>query len=253
MKISEDLIQWLLADKKVSEGWRNLAMRLQLHEVIAVIMISPERNKLKCLFEMWRQIRPESYNVETLKQILSQEGFTDMYNWVNLMTITPGVRQKTNTTDSPFRRNQFASKSFSLQNRGKPRQIRSSPFSDFLYSPSPTYETISSPYSSYFENQSAFTHSATDDSGISLTSPGTVSPVCKVSQNQDENKTVYNVLYKPDLIKLSSPLRKSKTDIISQGIGRMTGTDYLLQNKEDYVQNWVKDTQNCSTNDKLFQ
>ena len=75
------------------------------------------------------------------------------------MTITPGVRQKTNTTDSPFRRNQFASKSFSLQNRGKPRQIRSSPFSDFLYSPSPTYETISSPYSSYFENQSAFTHS----------------------------------------------------------------------------------------------
>jgi len=73
MKISDDLIQWLLADKKVSEGWRNLAMRLQLHEVIAVIMISPERNKLKCLFEMWRQIRPESYNVETLKQILSQE------------------------------------------------------------------------------------------------------------------------------------------------------------------------------------
>ena len=94
---------------------------------------------------------------------------------------------------------------------------------------------------------------ATDDSGISLTSPGTVSPVCKVSQNQDESKTVYNVLYKPDLIKLSSPLRKSKTDIISQGIGRMTGTDYLLQNKEDYVQNWVKDTQYCSTNEKLFQ
>ena len=71
-----------------------------------------------------------------------------------------------------------------------------------------------------------------DDSGISLTSPGTVSPVSKISHNQDDNKTVFNVLYKPDLIRLSSPLRKSKNEIISR-LGLMNQIKFV------FVINWL--------------
>ena len=73
MLLTEDLLQWLLADQKVSEGWKGLAERLELAHLIPAISENPQKSKLKLLFDAWKEARYESYNVETLKRILSQE------------------------------------------------------------------------------------------------------------------------------------------------------------------------------------
>ena len=73
MLLTEDLIQWLLADQKVSDGWKGLAERLELVHLIPAISEDPHKCKLKLLLAAWRETRYESYNVDTLKTILSQE------------------------------------------------------------------------------------------------------------------------------------------------------------------------------------
>ena len=82
-----------------------------------------------------------------------------MYKWICLMTTQgpPGSssgngRSSTSLSPSPspFRRNQFGTKSLSIP-RPKHRPIRTSPMSDYLYSPTPSYDS-NSPYSAYFGN-----------------------------------------------------------------------------------------------------
>ena len=85
--LTEDLLEWLLADEKVvlrvkdwpteccqvSSGWKGLAERLSLAHLVPFMMEDPQKCKLKLVFAAWQQIRPETYTVETLKMILSQE------------------------------------------------------------------------------------------------------------------------------------------------------------------------------------
>ena len=73
MLLTEDLIQWLLADQKVCDGWKGLAERLELAHLIPAISEDPQKCKLKLLFAAWKEAKYDSYNVETLKRILSQE------------------------------------------------------------------------------------------------------------------------------------------------------------------------------------
>ena len=73
MLLTEDLIQWLLADHKVCQGWKGLAERLELAHLIPAISEDPQKCKLKLLFAAWKEARYDSYNVETLKTILAQE------------------------------------------------------------------------------------------------------------------------------------------------------------------------------------
>ena len=170
---------------------------------------------------------------------------------------------------APFQRNKF-SQSFSVSRGRTPRHrpIRTSPMSDFLYSPTTATHVTSSPYSNFFgsndktdENRSnknnlllspASTSTRTskvkikqycdihvflalsfvpsfydtrsqlnthmwlgsDDSGFSstLTSPGIIkSALASTARTQNTKKsdsTVFGSLYKPDLIKMSSPTRR---------------------------------------------
>ena len=88
MIITDDLIQWLLADKKVRQqmfeiswefywkvcnAWRQFAVRLGLESFIPTIIGFRENNKLKILFDVWKEESLETYNVEVLKNILSKE------------------------------------------------------------------------------------------------------------------------------------------------------------------------------------
>ena len=101
MIITDDLIQWLFADKKVlhrykyeicvqcthctysesvkivflkvCDSWRQFAGRLGLESFIPAISSFRETNKLKILFDVWKEERLDTYNVKNLKAILSQE------------------------------------------------------------------------------------------------------------------------------------------------------------------------------------
>ena len=158
---------------QVCEGWRGLAVRLGLATFVPDILCCREKCKLRILLDVWKEESSSTFTVDTLKTILCQEvrpvarrpaevtrllqGHTDMYNWVCLMTASrPGPA----AAASPFRRNQFSSRSFSVS-RPRPQQpplhrpVRSSPMRDFLYSPattstSPQLPGPASPYSSYF-------------------------------------------------------------------------------------------------------
>jgi len=268
MLITDDLIQWLLADTKVCNGWRSIAVRLGLNEYVQSIGHSKEKCKLRILFNVWRQEKYETYTVETLKLVLSQEGFTDMYRWICLMTTktSPGTNPaRQSSSPSPFRRNQFGTKSLSIP-RPQHRPIRSSPMSDYLYSQTPTYNDSSSPYSEYFGNStqnkigrtnmtkttniSAQTSTGSDYSSYSPTSPGSISStfrhnssLSRTMENGGASTSVFNVLYKPDLIKLSSPLilrRRYQDDDVVNGGKR----NPITITREEMTTRWVKEASN---------
>ena len=94
-------------------------MRLGLNEYVQSISHSKEKCKLRILFNVWRQEKYETYTVDTLKLVLSQEvvfnhiyfyyllsqGFTDMYRWICLMTTntSPGPNPaRQSSSPSPF-------------------------------------------------------------------------------------------------------------------------------------------------------
>ena len=197
-----------------------------------------------------------------------------MYKWICLMTTKAPPKSnigggRLSTSPSPFRRNQFGTKSLSIP-RPKQRPIRTSPMSDYLYSPTQTYDS-NSPYSAYFGNStenktsstngisvqtstgcfshfqdsyqshSKQTYLGSDYSANSPTSPGSISSAFR--QNGSSSRSVFNVLYKPDLIKLSSPLilRKNypKSDIVTRG-----KTSEITPSREEMTTRWVKETSN---------
>ena len=280
---------------QVCNGWRSIAVRLGLNEYVQSISHSKEKCKLRILFNVWRQEKYETYTVETLKLVLSQEvvfnhiyfyyllsqGFTDMYRWICLMTTktSPGTNPaRQSSSPSPFRRNQFGTKSLSIP-RPQHRPIRSSPMSDYLYSQTPTYNDSSSPYSEYFGNStqnkigrtnmtkttniSAQTSTGfiilkfivifiskylgSDYSSYSPTSPGSISStfrhnssLSRTMENGGASTSVFNVLYKPDLIKLSSPLilrRRYQDDDVVNGGKR----NPITITREEMTTRWVKE------------
>ena len=127
-----------------------------------------------------------------------------MYRWICLIT----VKSQNQGESQPFRsRSHFSSRSFSVKSKVR-RGLGSSPMSDFLYSPTPA--PTSSPYSEFFScpsdvrmrSTSINTSSGSEDSSV-LTSPGRISPV---RRSVSTSSSIYSQLFRPDLIKLSSPL-----------------------------------------------
>ena len=54
-------------------AWRKFAVRLGLERFIPTIIGFRENNKLKILFDVWKDESLETYNVDILKNILSKE------------------------------------------------------------------------------------------------------------------------------------------------------------------------------------
>ena len=73
--ITPDLVEWLVSDPKVSSSWRAMAKHLSL----SIYIPSPEvsrRNRrtdsqrMKEFLIIWRSVRPGTYTVETLLDML---------------------------------------------------------------------------------------------------------------------------------------------------------------------------------------
>ena len=68
---------------KVCDAWRRFAGRLGLESFIPAIHGFRETNKLKILFDIWKEESLETYNVKNLKAILSQEVENNMRDKLN--------------------------------------------------------------------------------------------------------------------------------------------------------------------------
>ena len=177
--------------------------------------------KLKLLLAAWKEARPDTYVVETLKAILSQEGFTDMYRWICLMTVNTALPRR--REQEPFRsRNHFSSRSFSVRSRPSP-----SPMSDYLYSPGPYSQFFGTP-----RQQSSSSSGSSESS--TFTSP--------VSRSASVNSSVYTQLYKPDLIKLSSPAQR-QTRLRREEEGSRWSPSINQTNRDDFTKNWVENNE----------
>ena len=91
------------------------------------------------------------------------------------------------------------------------------------------------------------TYLGSDYSAYSPTSPGSISSTFRHNSRTQENgcssRSVFNVLYKPDLIKLSSPLilRKNyqENNVITGGKQSL-----ITPTREEMTTRWVKETSN---------
>ena len=132
-------------------------------------------------------------------------------------------------------RKHFSSRSFSVRSRPRP-----SPMSDYLYSPPPSNP---SPYSQFFAppRQQLSSSSGSSESSA-LTSPGRISPVAR---SESGNSSVYSELYKPDLIKLSSPFQ-AKHRREQEGLKRSSSfrrTHGGASTRDEFTKNWIEDNQ----------
>ena len=162
-----------------------------------------------------------------------------MYRWICLIT----VKSPKHHEPEPFRsRNQLSSRSFSVKSKGR-RGLGSSPLSDYLYSPTPP--RTSSPYTEFFSPlaphldvrmTSTNTSSGSEDSSV-LTSPGRISPV---RRSVSTTSSVYSQLFKPDLIKLSSPLH-TKHQSQQHRLTRSSSFNQTVRSRDEFTQNWVED------------
>ena len=203
-----------------------------------------------------------------MKYLINLQGFSDMHRWICLMT----VQKPPATPASPFRRNQFSSRSFSVPS-SRP-SIRSSPMSDYLYSPQS--HSPNSPYSSYFASSKPkpvppplhlqhsidtassssnktslgdclrlmkyflLRHSLSgSDSPSTLTSPELVSSSMRSLQSP-RRQTVFNSLCKPDLIKLSSPLQK-KNDLFNFNRQHSSINCPMNVDREEMTSKWISE------------
>ena len=162
-----------------------------------------------------------------------------MYRWICLIT----VKSPTHYESEPFRsRNQLSSRTFSVKSKGR-RGLGSSPLSDYLYSPTPP--RTSSPYTEFFSPlaphldvrmTSTNTSSGSDDSSV-LTSPGRISPVRRSVNNPS---SVYSQLFRPDLIKLSSPLH-NKRQSEQQRLTRSSSMKNSVRTRDEFTNDWLED------------
>ena len=73
--ITADLVEWLVADPQVCSSWRSMAKHLSLSSYIPSLEVSRSNRKtdsqrMKELLIIWRSIRPCTYTVETLLDML---------------------------------------------------------------------------------------------------------------------------------------------------------------------------------------
>eukprot|EP00092_Neocalanus_flemingeri_P023281 GFUD01025243.1.p1 GENE.GFUD01025243.1~~GFUD01025243.1.p1 ORF type:complete len:337 (+),score=110.73 GFUD01025243.1:60-1070(+) len=89
--ITPDLVEWLVADPQVSSSWCSLARHLSLSTYIPSLEVSrrnrrTDSQRMKELLIIWRSVRPATYTVQTLLNMLDIMGMKDMYEWIQLMT-----------------------------------------------------------------------------------------------------------------------------------------------------------------------
>eukprot|EP00091_Calanus_sinicus_P012639 TRINITY_DN28338_c0_g1_i1.p1 TRINITY_DN28338_c0_g1~~TRINITY_DN28338_c0_g1_i1.p1 ORF type:complete len:248 (+),score=52.99 TRINITY_DN28338_c0_g1_i1:143-886(+) len=204
-QISPDIEQWLLQDTQVVSRWRNLARHLGLAECL--LETEPqveamrsrrgwmEKDKLQMLLRTWKKKNPESYNIHTLKSILLAEGLSDMWMWMNIITKDskrPHYSRIASPSSSP---------------------APSSPWSRYLYSPTPGLPYSFTSQSTYPESD--YSHSlgshgsrpASQQSDYNSSSPSPYPLFTSSSPNllSTTSPSTPSSLYRPNLIQLSSP------------------------------------------------
>jgi len=204
-KISPDIEQWLLQDSQVVSKWRQLARLLDLDDCLLECQKWAEgrrrrrgcleKDNMEMMLRAWKNKYPESYNILNLKSILLAEGLYDMWMWINIIT-------QDNTGPC------------SVMSSPTPSPTPSSPWSRYLYSPtnrylySPTNRNLPlsspPPYTEYDYAHSLSSGGSRSPSQLSehKSNPNTT-PIPFPSTPRTTNNS--SMLYKPDLIQLSSP------------------------------------------------
>eukprot|EP00092_Neocalanus_flemingeri_P062251 GFUD01075052.1.p2 GENE.GFUD01075052.1~~GFUD01075052.1.p2 ORF type:complete len:102 (+),score=33.44 GFUD01075052.1:169-474(+) len=69
MSLTPDLVEWLVADKKVCQRWKNLARRLNLGSYIVSIerLCEEESGQLRLMLRLCQAVSPTSYTVRGIK------------------------------------------------------------------------------------------------------------------------------------------------------------------------------------------
>ena len=73
--ITPDLVEWLVSDPKVSSSWRPMSKYLSLSMYIPSLEVSrrnrrTDSQRMKALLIIWRSMKPVTYTVETLLDVL---------------------------------------------------------------------------------------------------------------------------------------------------------------------------------------
>ena len=73
--ITPDLEEWLVSDPQVASSWRSMAKHLSLSIYIPSLEVSRRNRKtdsqrMEELLIIWKSIRPRTYTVETLLDML---------------------------------------------------------------------------------------------------------------------------------------------------------------------------------------
>jgi len=98
-QIPLDVEQWLIQDAQVAAKWKSLALHLGLADDVWEIEFRGssrwrrkgwrDKEKLEMLLKFWKRRKPETYNIQTLKNILLIEGLSSMWMWINIITQQP--------------------------------------------------------------------------------------------------------------------------------------------------------------------
>jgi len=234
-EISPDIEQWLLQDTQVVNKWSLLARHIDLdgHLLHCQDMGdvgrkqrrgSRERNNLEMMLRAWKNKSPESYNIHTLKTILLAEGLYDMWMWINIIT-------------------QSNTRSLSSMSSLTPSPTPSSTWSRYLYSTQNMLHTSPTPYTE-------------SDYAYSLSS-GESRPSSQLSDYKanTSTSTTSPILYRPDLIKLSSPrhwIRLNNEERSRHVSSESTGCDLsVLSDKWDSLEIIEDKNKYLSANEEL--
>jgi len=241
MMLTDDLLEWVLADRQVCERWRSLAVRLHLDHLLPLDRFNTDTDQMRGLLHLWREERPGQYNVRGLKSVLAMEGLHDMWMWITLITqdtaikseITEAISRNLSTCSVTSPRDDHrwqpwhsswsattSSRSSSLYTPPPPPQSSSlhggharykehnndilrslSLGSDCSSQPSSPESSPASPSHSY-QHHNQTSHSFQINC-TSLASPS--------KSHQSRKEDPYGDPSRPDLIKLSSPVRSNKT------------------------------------------
>ena len=73
--ITPDLVEWMVSDPQVVVSWRSIARYLDLETYIPRLEVTrrnrmTDNQRLKELMMVWRSVRPDTYKVEFLLDML---------------------------------------------------------------------------------------------------------------------------------------------------------------------------------------
>merc|ERR1719376_1029162 len=196
------------------------------------------------IMKLWQELSPETFTIRCCKNILAAEGLHHMLLWLNLMTQNSTARTQTRIQQSsPWsgylynqplprtsRAHSYTSDYYSNTTTPEPSRPSSrqsdqdySQYSrpgsqqsdNFIYKTTPLNQTNSCPSTpqNYRRNIDVFPSC--------VTKPGAIPPASTYQPRATTpSNTIYSLLYKPDLIKLSSPriVRKAtrRSDILNK-------------------------------------